>query len=122
MSGSDPGSFGKLTIVAFVIPRDEAGMDALLKLKTVNIVEIHGRVDSINLRTALILSPAVITRNGFKGIALGQMKSANWVRSMMRENMRVEFTVAENISKARSVSCLKNKDQGCVISTTQSLF
>ena len=40
MSGSDPGSFGKLTIVAFVIPRDEAGMDALLKLKTVNIVEI----------------------------------------------------------------------------------
>ena len=86
MSGSDPGSFGKLTILAFVTPRDDVDKDALLKLKTGNIVEIHGRVDSINLRTALILRPAVITRNGFKGIALGQMKSANWVRSASAEH------------------------------------
>jgi len=63
MSGSDPGSFGKLTIVAFVTPRDNVDMVALLKLKTGSEVEIIGRVDSITIRTALVLSPAVLVRS-----------------------------------------------------------
>ena len=63
MSGSDQGSFGKFTIVAFVTPRDDVDMEALLKLKTGSEVEIHGRVDSINIRTALVLSPAELVRS-----------------------------------------------------------
>ena len=63
MNGSDPGSFGKFTIVAFVTPRDDADMEALLKLKTGSEVEIHGRVDSITIRTALVLSPAELVRS-----------------------------------------------------------
>ena len=70
MNGSDPGSFGKFTVVAFVTPSDEVDMETLLKLKTGSEVEIHGRVDSITLRTALVLSPAVITRNGSDGLAV----------------------------------------------------
>ena len=70
MNGSDPGSFGKFTVVAFVTPRDEVDMETLLKLKTGSEVEIHGRVDSITLRTALVLSPAVITRNGSDGLTV----------------------------------------------------
>jgi hypothetical protein len=38
-------------------------MDALLKLKTGSEVEIIGRVDSITIRTALVLSPAVLVRS-----------------------------------------------------------
>ena len=62
MNGAGLGSFGKFTVVAFVTPRDEVDMEALLRLKTDSEVEIHGRVDSITLRSALVLSPAVLVR------------------------------------------------------------
>ena len=40
----------------------KVGLEALLELKTGSEVEIHGRVDSITIRTALVLSPAELVR------------------------------------------------------------
>jgi len=62
MDGSEPGAFGKFTVVAFVIPRDEQDVQALLKLQTGSEVEIRGRVDGVTVRTALVLSPAELVR------------------------------------------------------------
>jgi hypothetical protein len=62
MSGSDPRSFGKFTIVAFVTPRDDVDAEALLLLKTGSDVKIHGRVNSVSVRTALVLGPAELVR------------------------------------------------------------
>ena len=58
MDGTEPGAFGKFTVVAFVTPRDEQDVQALLKLQTGSEVEIRGRVDGVTVRTALVLSPA----------------------------------------------------------------
>ena len=62
MNGSEPGSFGKFTVMAYVAPRDEQDVQALLKLQTGSEVEIQGRVDGITIRMALVLSPAVLVR------------------------------------------------------------
>lgn len=62
MDGSEPGAFGKFTVVAFVTPRDEQDVQALLKLQTGSEVEIRGRVDGVSVRTALVLSPAELVR------------------------------------------------------------
>jgi hypothetical protein len=62
MDGSEPGAFGKFTVVAFVTPRDEQDVQALLKLQTGSEVEIRGRVDGVTVRTALVLSPAELVR------------------------------------------------------------
>ena len=62
MNGTEPGAFGKFTVVAFVIPRDGQDVQALLKLQTGSEVEIHGRVDGVSVRTALVLSPAELLR------------------------------------------------------------
>lgn len=58
MNGTEPDAFGKFTVVAFVTPRDEQDVQALLKLQTGSEVEIRGRVDGVTVRTALVLSPA----------------------------------------------------------------
>jgi hypothetical protein len=58
MNGTEPGAIGKFTVVAFVTPRDEQDVQALLKLQTGSGVEIRGRVDGVSVRTALVLSPA----------------------------------------------------------------
>lgn len=62
MDGTEPGAFGKFTVVAFVTPKDEQDVQALLKLQTGNEVEIRGRVDGVSVRTALVLSPAELVR------------------------------------------------------------
>lgn len=62
MDGTEPGAFGKFTVVAFVIPRDEQDVQALLKLQTGSEVEVRGRVDGVTVRTALVLSPAELVR------------------------------------------------------------
>lgn len=62
MDGSETGAFGKFTVVAFVTPRDEQDVQALLKLQTGSDIEIRGRVDGVAARTALVLSPAELVR------------------------------------------------------------
>lgn len=62
MDGSQPGAFGKFTVVAFVTPRDEQDVQVLLKIQTGSEVEIRGRVDGVSVRTALVLSPAELVR------------------------------------------------------------
>lgn len=62
MDGTEPGAFGKFTVVAFVIPKDDQDVQALLKLQTGSEVEIRGRVDGVTVRTALVLSPAELVR------------------------------------------------------------
>ncbi len=62
MDGTEPGAFGKFTMVAFVTPRDEQDVQALLKLQTGSEVEVRGRVDGVTVRTALVLSPAELVR------------------------------------------------------------
>ena len=62
MGGSEPEAFGKLTVVAFMTPRDDQDVQALLKLQTGSEVEIRGRVDGVTVRTALVLSPAELVR------------------------------------------------------------
>lgn len=62
MDGSEPGAFGMFTVLAFVIPRDDQDVQALLNLQAGSEVEILGRVDSVSVRTALVLSPAVLVR------------------------------------------------------------
>lgn len=62
MNGTEPGAFGRFTVVAFVTPRDEQDVQALLKLQTGSEVEIRGRVDGVSARTALVLSPAELVR------------------------------------------------------------
>ena len=63
MNDSFPSSFGKFTIVVFVIPRGKVDMEAPLKLKTGREVQIHDHVESIGIRTALVLSPDVMALN-----------------------------------------------------------
>jgi hypothetical protein len=58
MKGSTPGAFGKFALVAFVSPKNETDVQALMQLQTGSKVQIRGRVDSISMRTALVLSPA----------------------------------------------------------------
>ena len=60
MNGSDANAFGKFTVVAFVTPRDDQDVQALLKLRTGAEVAIRGRVDGVSVRTALVLSPAEV--------------------------------------------------------------
>ncbi|MEY3610865.1 MAG: hypothetical protein RJB14_587 [Pseudomonadota bacterium] len=60
MNGSDANAFGKFTVVAFVTPRDDQEVQALLKLRTGSEVAIRGRVDGVSVRTALVLSPAEV--------------------------------------------------------------
>jgi hypothetical protein len=67
MNGTEPGAFGKFTVVAFVTPKDEQDVQALLKLQTGNEVEIRGRVDGVTMRTALVLSPAELVRRPGSG-------------------------------------------------------
>ena len=62
MDGSEPGAFGKFTVVAFVALRDEQDVQALLKLQTGSDIEIRGRVNGVSVRTALVLSPAELVR------------------------------------------------------------
>ena len=62
MDGTEPGAFGKFTVVAFVTPRDEQDVQALLKLQTGSEVEVRGRVDGVTVRTVLVLSPAELVR------------------------------------------------------------
>ena len=62
MNGTEPRAFGKFTVVAFVTPRDEQDVQALLNLQTGSEVEIRGRVDGVSVRTALVLSPAELLR------------------------------------------------------------
>lgn len=62
LNGTEPGAFGKFTVVAFVTPRDDQDRQALLKLHTGSEVEIRGWVDGVSVRTALILSPAELVR------------------------------------------------------------
>jgi hypothetical protein len=62
MSGTDADAFGKFTVVAFVIPRDDQDVQALLKLQTGSDIEIRGRVDGVTVRSFLILSPALLVR------------------------------------------------------------
>lgn len=58
MDGADSDAFGKFTVVAFVTPRDESDVQALLKLQTGSEIGIRGRVDGVLFRTALVLRPA----------------------------------------------------------------
>jgi hypothetical protein len=62
MNGSDANAFGKFTVVAFVTPRDDQDVQALLKLQTGSEIEISGRVDGVTVRMALVLSPAELVR------------------------------------------------------------
>lgn len=62
MEGSEPGVLGKFTVVAFVTPRDDQDVQALLKLQTGSEIGIRGRVDGVLVRTALVLSPAELVR------------------------------------------------------------
>ena len=58
MDGTEPGAFGKFTVVAFVSPNEEQDIQALLKLTTGSEITVRGKVEGITLRTAIILSPA----------------------------------------------------------------
>ena len=58
MDGTEPGAFGKFTVVAFVTPNDEQDIQTLLKLTTGSEITVRGKVDGITLRTAIVLSPA----------------------------------------------------------------
>ena len=58
MDSTEPGAFGKFTVVAFVSPNDEQDIQALLKLATGSEITVRGKVDGITLRTAIVLSPA----------------------------------------------------------------
>lgn len=62
MSGSDASAFGRFAVVAFVTPRDDQDVQALLKLQTGSEVEIRGRVDGVTVRTAVVLSPTELVR------------------------------------------------------------
>jgi len=54
--------FSVLQRMAFVTPRDEQDVRALLKLQTGSEIEIRGRVDGVSVRIALVLSPAELVR------------------------------------------------------------
>ena len=58
ISSSQPNAFGKLTVIAFLNPRNSNDEQILLKLETGKQVKVRGVVDSINLRSLVVLSPA----------------------------------------------------------------
>jgi hypothetical protein len=58
ISSSQPNAFGKLTVIAFLNPRNLNDEQILLKLETGKQVKVRGVVDSINLRSLVVLSPA----------------------------------------------------------------
>ena len=60
MSSSSPGGIGKFAVVAYVFPRGQSDQHAIEKLMTGDAVKVKGLVQSVNLRTALVLSPAVL--------------------------------------------------------------
>ena len=55
---SQPEAVGKLTVVAFVTPKDEQDIQTLLKLTTGSEITVRGKVEGITLRTAIVLSTA----------------------------------------------------------------
>lgn len=60
MSSDFPDSIGKFGVVAYVLPRSQSDQQTVEKLITGSPVKLKGVVQSINLRTALVLSPAVL--------------------------------------------------------------
>lgn len=58
IGSSHPNAFGKLTVIAFLNPRNSNDEQILLKLETGKQVKVRGVVDSINLRSLVVLSPA----------------------------------------------------------------
>lgn len=60
MSSSSPGGIGKFAVVAYVFSRGKSDQHAIEKLMTGDVVKVKGLVQSVNLRTALVLSPAVL--------------------------------------------------------------
>lgn len=62
LNGSEPSAFGKVSVVAFVEPRDEQDVQALLQLSTGSEVRVRGRVDGVSARMAVVLSPAELVR------------------------------------------------------------
>ncbi len=62
LNGSDPSAFGKVSVVAFVEPRDRQDVQSLLQLNTGSEVRVRGRVDGVTARMAVVLSPAEVVR------------------------------------------------------------
>ncbi len=60
MSSDSRDSIGKFGVVAYVLTRSQIDQQAIEKLMTGNPVKLKGVVQSINLRTALVLSPAIL--------------------------------------------------------------
>jgi hypothetical protein len=58
IGSSHPNAFGKLTVIAFLNPRNSNDEQILLKLETGKQVKVRGVVDSINFRSVVVLSPA----------------------------------------------------------------
>lgn len=58
IGSSHPNALGKLTVIAFLNPRNSNDEKILLKLETGKQVKVRGVVDSINLRSLVVLSPA----------------------------------------------------------------
>lgn len=60
MTSTTDGSVGKFGVVAFVYVQKPSDRMILEKLRTGDAIKVKGVVQSINLRTALVLSPAVL--------------------------------------------------------------
>jgi hypothetical protein len=60
MSSALPDGIGKFGVVAYVFPRGQSDQHAIEKLTTGDPVKVKGLVQSVNLRTVLVLSPAVL--------------------------------------------------------------
>lgn len=60
MSSAADGSVGKFGVVAYVYVQKPSDRPTLEKLRTGDAINVKGVVQSINLRTALVLSPAVL--------------------------------------------------------------
>ena len=61
MSSASPDGIGTFGVVAYVFPQSQSDQHAVEKLMTGNPVKVKGVVQSINLRTALVLSPAILS-------------------------------------------------------------
>jgi hypothetical protein len=60
MSSTSPDGIGKFGVVAYVFPRSQSDQQIIENLMTGNPVKLKGVVQSVSLRTALVLSPAVL--------------------------------------------------------------
>lgn len=61
VSSAKSSGGGALAVIAYVYPRNNADIEAIEHLMTGNQIKLKGVVHSINLRTAIVLHPSVVS-------------------------------------------------------------